>query len=388
MSIEKGASGSFISRLESLRGIAALWVAVCHSMFWLSIGAEKSLWSKTLVNVQGVQATVARIVISFFNGAAAVDVFFVLSGFVLARSLSNTEIGAASYMRFSVKRLFRIIPAYWFSLAVVLVYLGVVYPGYENFPVASAWFGWWYTDPVTLRTVLDNAVFSDSLLNPISWTLRIEVLASLLIPVIVWLMGPRGAVRSIIVVLVTFLIAWFDRGDAAGVARFLYAFALGSVIAKHSSSGAAPTFYPTRFWGWTCMGMIMAANIFFPLDHSFVADIMVIAGSGGIVWSLSIDKKSRQFSVLDAGWARFLGKISYSFYLLHFIVLYAIANVLLHAVPANILARVPMLIMGVSCVVSIALTIPLALLSFNFVERPFTAAGRHLSSIGRPSVQA
>lgn len=84
MSVKENSSSGFVDRLEALRGVASLWVAVGHSMIWLAIGSETAIWSKPVWQIQGLQANAARILITFFDGAAAVDIFFVLSGFVLA----------------------------------------------------------------------------------------------------------------------------------------------------------------------------------------------------------------------------------------------------------------------------------------------------------------
>ncbi|MFM0363159.1 hypothetical protein [Paraburkholderia sediminicola] len=75
MSIEERSSKGFLDRLEALRGVASLWVAVGHSMIWLVIGMEPAIWSKPLWAVQGGQARIARATISVFSGAAAVDIF-------------------------------------------------------------------------------------------------------------------------------------------------------------------------------------------------------------------------------------------------------------------------------------------------------------------------
>ncbi len=83
-------------------------------------------------------------IIAIFCGPAAVNVFFVLSGFVLARSLRKTSPGIAMYARYIVKRGFRIFPALIVSIGLALLYRAMLYPGYEVFPIASTWFNWWY----------------------------------------------------------------------------------------------------------------------------------------------------------------------------------------------------------------------------------------------------
>jgi peptidoglycan/LPS O-acetylase OafA/YrhL len=71
---------SFIPRLESLRGIAALTVVLHHS--W------PQYWPSPIV---GWDAAALKILKAFSNGTGAVVGFFVISGFVLARSWRQTR---------------------------------------------------------------------------------------------------------------------------------------------------------------------------------------------------------------------------------------------------------------------------------------------------------
>jgi peptidoglycan/LPS O-acetylase OafA/YrhL len=100
-------------RLESiqvLRGLAASAVLVSH------IGLEIQRHSTALS---------AAAVDALDTGRAGVDVFFVISGFVMAYVASAHFGSAAESKRFMVKRLARIVPVYWFyttlMLAVILL---------------------------------------------------------------------------------------------------------------------------------------------------------------------------------------------------------------------------------------------------------------------------
>ncbi|BCL91989.1 hypothetical protein MAFF211479_16900 [Ralstonia solanacearum] len=197
-------SQGFVGRLESLRGIAALGVAIFHALIWIAFGAERALFTQTVESVHGVQVTIARTILSAFCGPAAVIVFFVLSGFVLARSLRKEPLGAAMYIGYCLKRVMRILPALALSIAIVLVYLAVFYPGYQAFPAASIWFNWWYKEPITVVDVVKNLAMVSSSLNSNAWTLRIEMLASFALPFVVAIMGRSGMVRSLIAVAACF----------------------------------------------------------------------------------------------------------------------------------------------------------------------------------------
>src|SRR5262245_42816924 len=57
------------------------------------------------------------------NGRGAVVIFFVLSGYVLTRSLRSSLFDRDSVLRFYVQRFFRIYPAIWVASSLGLFYI-------------------------------------------------------------------------------------------------------------------------------------------------------------------------------------------------------------------------------------------------------------------------
>jgi peptidoglycan/LPS O-acetylase OafA/YrhL len=377
MSVKEGSSFGFVDRLEALRGVAALAVAVGHSMIWLIIGQETALATKAIWEVRGIQATIGRAILSVFSGAAAVDIFFVLSGFVLTMSIFGKPPTINRYLMFAGKRLFRILPTLWFALLIVCLYLWAIYPGHAEILGASDWFTHSYQDPLSIKEVAENARLAAWSLDPNAWTLKVELLASALLPLMVYAMGQRGKTGTALVFMVTLLLGWLRRDAQFNVIHYLYMFVIGAAIAKHGAK-ELERFQPGNSFIVGCLMAILTANICFPLWHPFGADILVVAGSAGLIWAISSGKEGSLLRILDARWARFLGRISYSFYLLHFIVLYAVGNMLLHVVPTYFVLRQPLTVMLASCVLSIGIAIPIAAFAFRFIEKPFTVLGRQL----------
>lgn len=84
--------------LDLLRIFSALLVIICHSGVYFSIGFSVNFVS--------------------FAGVVAVEFFFVLSGFLVGKSLIRTAVSeqGAELKRFYVNRIFRILPLYYFAL--------------------------------------------------------------------------------------------------------------------------------------------------------------------------------------------------------------------------------------------------------------------------------
>lgn len=88
--------------LQVLRGIAAFLVVVTHSGFYASERLDKGFhfWSR---------------------GAVGVDIFFVLSGFVMYYSSSSLRVSRDGWKIFIERRLVRIVPLYWLATSVKLL---------------------------------------------------------------------------------------------------------------------------------------------------------------------------------------------------------------------------------------------------------------------------
>ncbi len=374
----------FIGRLESLRGIAALSVAVFHSMIWLAFGTERALFTQTITSVHGGQATIARAVLSAFCGPSAVVVFFVLSGFVLARSLRKEPLSVATYVGYCVKRMMRILPALAFSIALVLLYLAFLHPGYREISVASVWFNWWYKEPVVIMEVAKNLAMLSASLNSNAWTLRIEMLASLAMPFVVMAIGHRGIGRSLVAVAVCFAwAAYTDNPESAPseFAHYAYMFVLGVAVEKHTDQIKGMPRALSALLVMASMVAMIAVNAFWPLFHLLYGDAVTAIGAAALILVISVDRDAAYLSILDSSFARYLGRVSYSFYILHFLFLYVAANFTLRHVPEWLLTRYPLVASLLIGGISIAVTLAIASFSYRFVERPMTMVGKRIAGI-------
>ncbi|MGC5886776.1 acyltransferase family protein [Ralstonia pseudosolanacearum] len=377
-------SQGFVGRLESLRGIAALGVAIFHALIWIAFGAERALFTQTVESVHGVQVTIARTILSAFCGPAAVIVFFVLSGFVLARSLRKEPLGAAMYIGYCLKRVMRILPALALSIAIVLVYLAVFYPGYQAFPAASIWFNWWYKEPITVVGVVKNLAMVSSSLNSNAWTLRIEMLASFALPFVVAIMGRSGMVRSLIAVAACFAWAAYTDNPASApgeFAHYAYMFVLGVAVEKHIGQVARIPTWLSGLLVIASLSAMVAVNAIWPLAHFLYCDAAIAVSAALLILVIVVDGNAKFLAVMDTRAVRFLGRVSYSFYILHFIFLYGTANLALRLFPEGVLVRYPLIASALVAIASIAMTLPFASLSYRFVERPMTAVGKRIAEI-------
>ncbi len=186
----------FIPELESLRGLAAVTVLAFHAF---------DMRNETAV-----------------TGLAPVVLFFVLSGFVLARSLENDP----SIRNFFWGRLFRLLPpaAACVLLLTVLHWAFGFYVGFEG-----------SFDPLN---VLLNALMIRSDINGVMWSMTIECFASPLILLAFFAYRWRGAVILITASVILFGLSFWGGyvhllGGVTNLAP-LYAFVMGVLLHFHS----------------------------------------------------------------------------------------------------------------------------------------------------------
>ena len=126
------------TELDGLRGLAAFSVFLSHAIGLLyETNAIKAL-----------QSSPFRI---FWDGAAAVDLFFVLSGLVLALPYV-TDGKNPPYVQFCIRRMFRLYPAFLVALCVSLA----LRAGYDadGMTSLSYWAQSLWTYPVTTEVIL------------------------------------------------------------------------------------------------------------------------------------------------------------------------------------------------------------------------------------------
>ncbi len=156
-----------IDELQSLRGVAALIVAVSHM---------SSIYSLPPV----VRITIDAIC----NAHAAIIVFFVLSGYVLTGSLLRRGLSWPSVKGFYGGRLFRLLPALWFASAVSALFL-FLYPQQMIHPAITNWFMLYLPPfPRGPELILAALAIDRSLIMPV-WTIFIELMGSAIMPLLV-----------------------------------------------------------------------------------------------------------------------------------------------------------------------------------------------------------
>lgn len=338
--------------LETLRGLAALVVAMSHGRC-------------AFVEPDGT-LNITELTLGIFQPASAVIVFFVLSGYVLGQSLSRDT----NYLAFAGRRLLRILPA--FIVSVLFAYLVVSSVRIEPAPAStSAFFQSVFWPAPTWGDVYDNLLLNNSHVNGPTWSIWPELVGSAILPVVVIIHGKAPQKYQWLVFAILAVVLAFSQ-----VRLFLYFYA-GYFIAPRVSSVVVE--------GPIARSMVLLGGLALliafghdPVDFKSRTIIPSAMGATLLIAAIA----STRYRLLEISPLRFLGRVSYSFYLLHWPVFYLCVIVVLKMAPFLAGAAANLVVMGVS----IGATLVFASLSYRFIERPFMRLrSTDLSTVIAPS---
>lgn len=319
-----------ITKLDGIRGILSVIVALNHSFLVLAIPSFANVWGQNYFQFFDLQSKIQQLFMIIGNGGTAVSMFFVLSGFVITLSMDKFVFTVKNYLLFLIKRVFRLYPVYLFIVTCITaaVWLGF---DYRTFSPASTWYHWWMNFRLDLVEYIKNALFIHINLGGVTWTLRVIVLATPILPIFYLIVKKLNNLQTVLFWFALIYLSFNQLNfDGFRDFRYLHMFFLGLILPKFTSifSQIKPIVF----------------NLLLPilLVTMFVIRYQTDEYFGGIVESLIsfiilgiilYQPRVKTFDFLDNNFFVYLGRISYSLYLVHFSVLYAIARALLQFAP-------------------------------------------------------
>ncbi len=370
--------------LDALRGVAALLVVMFHcAQVSSGFAARGSPFSPAswLDPWAWLKFTPLRLLVS--SGPPAVVLFFALSGFVLSLPFLRSR-RQPGYAEFAVKRVCRIYPPFAFAILVSAALYALVQPA--PIPGLSGWFNevlW--TRPLSADYVFRNLAMTglhgDMTLDLVMWSLVHELRISLVFPILFILTRRWPAATFAITLLAgvacTAALAGTEASSLAtsliDTGRFVVLFVVGILIAGHLDAvRAAVARLPSRaapaLW-LLGIGLLMAPG------PSVFAYYNFVWGLGAALLLMLVVGSPRIDRMLSAAPLVWLGKVSYSLYLIHVPLLIAAVHVTYGRLP-----------LGVTIAAVILASLACAELMHRFVELPSIRLGRVLCRVGRPAL--
>jgi peptidoglycan/LPS O-acetylase OafA/YrhL len=348
-----------IDYLDSVRGIAAMMVVVYHFIGWK--------WS---------DKNSIHLLSTIFNGSDAVSFFFVLSGLVLSIAYfqKNNEIKLPQYL---LKRFLRIYPAYIFTVLLNYIY--------------------WNRHTLCWGTLSDMfyhnsqqlwqeffLVKADHKFYIPGWTLGVEMALSLFLPFLI--IVARKNIKFIFILLPLSLYI-----GAGHLSMFTFHFCLGLLLAYYLPQIQAFNFKQSKFFSYRWV-IAVVVWILFSIRHldriqsigsdgkKFLAfwgiDFFHFTGLASFAILFFVLNNLTIQSILRTPFLKYIGKISYSIYLMHWLVVVYIMD---HWQRWQLLIENKYVLFITMLLIAVGSTIILSTIIYYSIEKQFVKIANRLT---------
>jgi peptidoglycan/LPS O-acetylase OafA/YrhL len=369
-----------ISELDGLRGLAIFLVLLCHYIGDAPHGLPHT-WPSRLANFFG-------------QGAIGVDLFFVLSGFLIGGILLGSKTSPRYYRTFYLRRFHRIIPIYYGYLTLfATIWIITAKLGGESFrPSTPFWTYFFFLQNYVLRSNPIQAIWLVQL-----WSLAVEeqfylvappLVKNLNVKVLAWLMA---AIIPLCLLLRFFLATVYgaDHSYWGIYAAYFWTpcraddLALGVLVAIIWSLPLAKQWVYARtrliYVGLIICGLLLASlDLYLLKPNSFVAATYgrTLIGLFFVLLMVILlaDRGSGLARIFRFGPLKELGRVSYCVYIVHGAISWTLFRILRHDTPR--FDSWPAV--GVT-VIALAVTIGVAELSWKYFENPLIRRGHRYS---------
>ncbi len=299
--------------LESLRGVAAVMVALFHSGF-----------------VYGDKYPVIA------QGPIFVDFFFVLSGFVMAFAYQDKITHSLSFTTFMLLRIGRVYPLHLFMLLLWIPYIGVKYYAYHQLamgPSDPATDNNGYTFVSNLFLLHSLGLHDDQNWNTVSWSISVEFYTYIVFFVVLSLSGRfYKPVYSLMLALLSYGLLYAVSDDSLlrtfdyGIIRCTGGFFLGMYVYSLTSETNLKCSVMVSSVLEICT-VILTIILVTNTDGSKLFQFVTFVSFAAVIYVFSIQRRGIISRLLNTRPMRFVGTLSYSIYMVHMLV-FTVAGIL------------------------------------------------------------
>ena len=334
--------------IQIIRAIAAFMVVV-HHMFLFSV--ENGL---------------TRIKYEF--GAIGVDIFFVISGFVIFLSISNKKHSISSSIDFIKNRVMRIYPMYW-----IVTMLYMFHPAFMNFNMLG-------TSSIVKSMMLIPMHHINNWVTPFvmqGWTLYFELYFYITAGLLLIMLDGRRTVNAIGIIFLLLILLGnsIDKSNAAVsvatnplVAEFILGLTVGKIYIRKAS---ATNLEGVALLGASVVWLLLAKRYYLgDMDYSMMPPSTRVLAWGVpsaliVLGLLVVEMANRGMARWKSRVVLMGGDISYSVYLTHYAVFKLFSGAALMAwASGSVVGKIALMVMW------IVITIVVSIVAYWFVERP------------------
>lgn len=371
-----------INSLDSIRGIASIIVMIYHCVLCFSIFYNNNIEPSRNIFLKFLNYTPLHLSIA---GTESVLLFFVLSGFVLSLPFLNGK--PYSYKSYALQRFCRIYIPYIFVMALSST-LMVLFADYKPLTELTHAFNHRWEHPLTIKAIISYVFmlgYDVNNVNGATWSLVHEMRISLIFPFLMLIIVRLNWIKALITGLGFTTFLWIlvkaisqkvfisdsvnylfnSIGDTFFYSSF---FIMGAILAKCSPqiSKIIKRLTLSNKIGLLLLSFILINKTLLNLIPFGQDDLFSILGSLIIQWTVAIGivilfslvlNSIRLETFLSKSFFLWIGKISYSIYLIHPVIIIICGKYLREFMP------LPVAIFLVPFI-----TIPAASLMYKYIE--------------------
>lgn len=338
--------------IDGLRGFSALCVVIFHL--------------NSAIKSHNPEALPHFVEQFFLMGYLGLQIFFVLSGFVIAYTTRYAELDFAYFARFFLRRSLRLDPPYWIILGMTVILAGVAsftFKEGEHFPFSAS--------QIFYNLFYLPDLMQVPLIVPVAWTLCIEF-QFYIVFVLLLILLKRVGLNHLFNAWIWGFLALFSLMQTTPWAilpsqpltfiPYWYSFFLGAATCWTLMRKMEAKIL------WSLYLMIGLGSFWTPTLHAIVS--VVVALIIFIVFTLH-----EQNRFLNIGFLQYIGKISYSLYLVHWPVGMKLIDSAYKLIdPTRLLPYTPLLTL-----MSFGLATLVADLFYRWIEGPSHQLSRYFS---------
>lgn len=288
-----------LNQIQWLRAIAAILVVITH--------------------FTGKAYSVKLLDHEFSSGAIGVDIFFIISGFIM---MYVSDLKKQYPIKFILNRFIRILPVHYFFLFILII-IFLIKPDMINSSVSKTY--------VWESFLLVPALRNDAeYLNPVIWTLCYEMMFYLIFCVSLNLKNlTTSAIATTLVISAIVFSGFFYKGDNIYISA-----ATDSISLEFCYGMLLYVFYKKGFltFHWL-LPLMLSIILYFVLKQFDFYRFIKLGIPSALIFISFLNMKNSKITFLN-----FLGKISYEIYICHIMVISASYLILLRLGVFNIFA--------------------------------------------------
>ena len=320
MLISSGINSSRNTALDGLRGIAIIAVILCHG---------------SILGPNQTESSFAHAVLAVFDfGWAGVDLFFVLSGFLITEIILSTRKNEGWMKSFFIKRVFRILPIYFLFLILLLALSVTALTERNDFAFLREHQPYFWLMAQNFLTLINMDWPPSLFYSGHLWTLAVEWQFYMIWPFIAGRYSHKTIMvicfLVIVIAIISRMILWQQNVHISVIYTItltrMDSIAIGALVAVLLRSNIERSILKKASHTFVFIGIVFILGTFFfygrasyyiPVMYTIGYTVLALCFAGLVIQAVITTEQTTLRTLLSNRLLTTIGKYSYAMYIVH-----------------------------------------------------------------------